>query len=253
MEEIPGFIFLGQGAEKLKSFTNTYLVIISAILTDIILNQACGFYHDKSVVLTSGAAIDFMLSRQGALFMTVWALIAGGHYVIIPVIMKILSYMVRGALLSAGNLFFYSIYFIFTKILRLKAEKKFSFIQEDELLNYALYLIRVCHYKNGYTVRNKYYRFYKWYVLNIATPFCQSAHNVHLTTALLMSTLAVIYQYRFFELVPAIYYMVMGVTACYIINSIIVAWVTTKPDYFLKIIAISISHSDSLKTTKQKA
>lgn len=252
MEEIPGFIFLGKGTEKLKGFTNAYLVVISAILTDIILSQSYGFYYDKSIVLTSGNAIDYMLSRQGALFMTVWVLIAGGHYVIVPIIMKILAYIARGAFISAGNLFFYSIYFIFTKILRLKAEKKFSFIREDELLNYALYLIRVCHYKNGYTVRNKYYRFYKWYVLNIAGPFRQSAHNVNLTTALLMSTLAVIYKYRFFELVPVIYYLIVGVTALYIINSIIAAWVTTKPDYFLKIIAISISQSDSLKTAKQK-
>ena len=251
MEEIPGFIFLGKSAEKLKAFTTTYLLLISATLTNILLNQAHDFYRDKNVELTLKDVVDLMLSPQGTLFITVWALIVGGHYVLVPMLIKALLYIARGILISGGNLLFYSIYFILTKMLRLKSKKKFSFIREKELLNYILYLLCIYHYNNGRIVRNVHFERYKWYVINILDPHGRIAHNVYITTAILISTWVVIYQYKFFELAPLIYYTVTFVSLFYITNAIIISWIVNKSDYFLDIVTNTISYADSLKISKR--
>jgi hypothetical protein len=247
MEEVRGFIFLGKGVEKLKGFTAIYLTLISAMLANVILNQTHDFYNDRHIELTLKEAIDFILSREGTLFITAWALIVGSHFVVVPIVMKALSFVARKVFLWGGNLFFYAIYFILTKILRLKAEKAFSFIRENELLNYLLYLLRVCHYKHGRIVRNRFFSSYKWYVLNIVGPWGHNTRNVNLTTAILISTLAVIHHYRFFDLAPGVYYIVGFASLFYAANAIIAAWVSNKSEYFLDIVANSMSYFDSLK------
>jgi len=246
MEEIPAMIFLGKGVEKLKGFTTAYLIIISAMLAHVLLNEAYRFYLDSNVELTLSSVITFVLSPQGALFIAVYAVIVGCHYILLPLLIKPVLYLIRGSLFLGGNLVFYFIYLTLTKVFRLEAERRFSFIGEDGLLNHALCLFRICRYKNERILKGRFFGFYQWYVLNVLPPTKRTAYNVYLTTSILISTWVVVHWFKFFELAPVVYYAMMSISLTYMVNTIVVSWVVKKPDYFLGVAANTISYADSL-------
>jgi hypothetical protein len=246
--EVPGFILLGRGVEKLKGFAIAYLLLISVVLTNLILSRHFSFYQQQDIEWTLDMVFNFIQSPPGVTFLIVCALVIAAHYVLMPVVLQILMFITRGLFTGGGNLFFFSIYVVLTKILRLKAEKKFHFIPEHELKNYLMYIIRVCYYKDGKIGRHRLFPYYKWYVLNVVYPPGRTVNNLSLITALLVSTWAVIYQYNFVELAPAVYYIVVCLTLFYLVNSIIVSWIVHQSGYFVGIIANSVSFPEFVES-----
>lgn len=241
MKEIRSLVFLGKGAEKLKGFTAIYLLLISAMLTNVVLHRYDPAYFQKDEIL------NFTLSAPDAFFLVTWAFVIAGHLVVVPLLARAITYPVRFLFVMGGNLFFYSVYFMLTKVMRLKAETKFSFISERELMNYKMHLLGVCHYKEGRIVRSKNFAYYKWYVQNILAPYSKAASGVHLITSLLLSTWIVLHQFQFQSIAPVTYYAVACVSVFYIVNSIAVALLKNDRYYFTDIITTSITHEESLK------
>src|SRR5688572_33250342 len=112
MEQIPGLILLGKSVEKLKVFVVLYLLLISAIGTNLLLNQPHHFYDNRLADLTLGTALDFMLSSQGVLFIVMWAFVVALHCLLAPLLIRVLPYLVRLHFIFLGNLFFWLIYIV---------------------------------------------------------------------------------------------------------------------------------------------
>lgn len=240
MKELRSLIFLGKGAERPKGFTAIYLLGISAVLAYIITRH---YFAD----IPAESILDFKLSPAFVSFLVSWAFMIAAHLVVVPLLARVLTYPVRFIFVMGGNLFFYSVYFFLTKIMRLKAETPFTFISERELMNYGMHLLGVCHYKEGRIVRSKNFACYKWYAQNILAPYSKAASGVHFITSLLISTWIVLHHYHFQSLAVFTYYTVACLAVFYMINSIAVALLRNDRYYFMDIITTSITHEESLK------
>lgn len=245
LSDLLSILFLGKATERFRVFTTLYLMTTSAFIANITMNK-WGYYFNKSILINNSNIIDFLLSKEAFMVLTLYIIVCGIVFIGTTISLYLSSYLFIFFIKWLIEFLYYTylaimfclglIFLIIT--FNLKKIKDFDDRNEKVVPTIEGILIKakIVQRTNGLLFQDKHFNWLRTVVQDLLPPDSRVIKNACLTSTILISTFYILLQLDLYQIVPTIYYIIRYAMIYYIFNSLVLIWLDNRLDYLTDIL-----------------